>query len=709
MRNLLTLAALALALPAAAQTGPKFGKNGGVGSATSTIATGEPVGGTFSINGATGQATFRSQTIGDPTDSSAVPVAVKTKGPTPSLAIGTSLYPTNIGGSGAAKYDATSNILTNALGAKYGVFGAAAKDNVTWANSYISGIDATGHAQVYSVSTSGVYGGAFASRSSDIPGAAQDTIGSVSLGVADSTTQSNSVWGGYDAAYGVSGAFPRGLIGREISLINRGSAPSLGDPYNFNTFGFTNALRLDCGDGVSTTNGCSSAMTIVPNAGQAKSGIVFADGSLVSSGGYAPAIAMPSGYGMSWYSATAQPTWRILSNAGGSQLGQLVLGDAALDVFMNNGSTHPFGLTAAGATIVGAATAIKPGSAYSSAPNYVGSLADSAVVGLSGSSATPTATQGAAGLFQKFSSASSFNALAGLASKSSTVTNARATAVYGEAVDPAGGVTTFVEGGRFQGTVTGGDHGSGYGLVCAAGASATVPSRDYLIGCEGNPIDLKGPNALTYENFDKNAFSAAFVATNGCAACGAFKADAAFVTNPYNEKPFRTGLLFAENSIDATGIAYRQGLSIVTGIDMGLATVSYAAMILPNNVGIRAKKADGSADLGILYLDNSNKLNIGSDVTTQAVMAPNVYFATGWTTPGNAASLDSSGSVAALRVKVSPVTYGSLPTCNTAAEGTMAYITDASAPVAAWHQAVTAGGGTTRTFVQCAGTGWQAF
>ena len=50
----LMLAALAVN-PLYAQSGPKFGKNGGVGSSTSTFDSGEPVGGTYAINGTTGR------------------------------------------------------------------------------------------------------------------------------------------------------------------------------------------------------------------------------------------------------------------------------------------------------------------------------------------------------------------------------------------------------------------------------------------------------------------------------------------------------------------------------------------------------------------------------------------------------------------------------------------------------------------------------
>lgn len=56
-----------------------------------------------------------------------------------------------------------------------------------------------------------------------------------------------------------------------------------------------------------------------------------------------------------------------------------------------------------------------------------------------------------------------------------------------------------------------------------------------------------------------------------------------------------------------------------------------------------------------------------------------------------------------------PTTYTSLPNCNADNAGTLAYITDASAPISAWHQQVRGGGGTNRAFITCNGSGWFAF
>lgn len=60
-------------------------------------------------------------------------------------------------------------------------------------------------------------------------------------------------------------------------------------------------------------------------------------------------------------------------------------------------------------------------------------------------------------------------------------------------------------------------------------------------------------------------------------------------------------------------------------------------------------------------------------------------------------------------LQVSNTTYAALPTCNTASTGYMAHITDAASAISAWHQQVTAGGGTNGAFIACNGSGWYAY
>ena len=59
--------------------------------------------------------------------------------------------------------------------------------------------------------------------------------------------------------------------------------------------------------------------------------------------------------------------------------------------------------------------------------------------------------------------------------------------------------------------------------------------------------------------------------------------------------------------------------------------------------------------------------------------------------------------------RLAPLTFSALPTCNGSSNGALAHITDASAAITAWHQQVTAGGGSNSAFIACNGSGWYAF
>jgi hypothetical protein len=60
-------------------------------------------------------------------------------------------------------------------------------------------------------------------------------------------------------------------------------------------------------------------------------------------------------------------------------------------------------------------------------------------------------------------------------------------------------------------------------------------------------------------------------------------------------------------------------------------------------------------------------------------------------------------------LQLTGTTYAALPACNAGSAGYLAYITDASVAVTAWHQQVTAGGGKNAAFIACNGSGWYAF
>ena len=223
------------------------------------------------------------------------------------------------------------------------------------------------------------------------------------------------------------------------------------------------------------------------------------------------------------------------------------------------------------------------------------------------------------------------SAIFGGVNKNTTSANSRVTAVRGSAFDTVGGVSTFVEGGRFGGTLNGGTLGSAYGAVLSAVSAAGI-SYSYLIGAEGD-VRNNYTDAPIYTSFDRDKFAASFVASN----LGTYKSDVGFVTNPYNSTSFRTGFLVSSNSVDDTAFANASNVTtllgstgtIATGLDVSSATVSLAAMRVPNSsVIISARNAANSADLSVMSVTSGDILLLGADASGEQHTG-NQTFATG--------------------------------------------------------------------------------
>jgi hypothetical protein len=203
--------------------------------------------------------------------------------------------------------------------------------------------------------------------------------------------------------------------------------------------------------------------------------------------------------------------------------------------------------------------------------------------------------------------------------KTSTATNARVQAYLGEAIDTVGGTTTFVEGGRFHGIVSGGSQGSAYGILSLA---QTLPNTDsaYVIGSESEVLREDGAAAPSAKDFVNTKFAAAYLAT----ARHGDKPDAGFMVNPFNFIPFRTGFLVAPNSTDADGFASSAVLTESAFANYGSASVglsagatTYAAILLLNGSSsiVRAKNGAGTADHAILAYDANNALQLGTQAS----------------------------------------------------------------------------------------------
>ena len=72
-------------------------------------------------------------------------------------------------------------------------------------------------------------------------------------------------------------------------------------------------------------------------------------------------------------------------------------------------------------------------------------------------------------------------------------------------------------------------------------------------------------------------------------------------------------------------------------------------------------------------------------------------------------TMQIAGTAESEAVRLRPIRYASLPACDAANAGTVAYVADIPKPVTAWRQRINAGGGKYSAFIACDGEGWHAF
>lgn len=473
-------------------------------------------------------------------------------------------------------------------------------------------------------------------------------------------------WAGYiDLTRGPSGGLSFGV---EYAVKNLGTNVTA-DPYNVlpagGTIGAWFAGGGDPSYGGAPANPSTVAQLVGKNGSTWNSGIIFGHDALADVGGRKQAISMAAnGQAIQWFRGAGLPSFEIRSDDGfvGRDLRMVSNGYAtefravrpngAEDVLFGieqpdmsapNSRTNQFYFQSSISTTGAAGNGwVKTQSAgfdnnidyqqvtkgsgvnefgknsvfgeFGGSPNYVGSKSDSTIVAVEGSEGNPVGTSGAVGYFQKYSNALSYNTLAGIATKTRNATNARATGIFGEATDVSGGATTFVEGGRFQGVLSSGDSGSAYGIIGAAGTNASGPTNiAYLIGVEGEVTKQVGSDAPTYGSFNIDSFSAAFVASCGVGVGTAKKADAALFVNSYGASKFRTALLIS-SAVDDSAIAALAGTGLSSGIDLHLATISYASFWSPNNAPIRFSNAANTVGLNMLNLNATNDFVVGQDL-----------------------------------------------------------------------------------------------
>lgn len=318
MRKLLPLAiALAAISPVHAQI---FGKNGGIGSNTSSYASGEPTGGTYFINGLTGASFFGAQTITGFSN----------------------LGQTYIG------YITSSNKTSN------------------WIETLRPA--STSIAQSTSVSSAGFIGQVVGSRSSDnvCTGGCQGVIGTEAIMLNDNVTsgQIQTVYGAYLEATRASGAGT--TQGIEVDVRNRGTLIPVVPSAMYPT-GATPGVWIGSGAGESGSANNSAAIGIVPNGSRWDKGLVFDQNAIaVRVDNLAEAVTIGKNQAITWRDASGV----ILGDIYGTGTGS---GTTRVDLSFASGTSAVF-TTAAASPLLSIGQDRVTGSVPIILPNYTVAL-----------------------------------------------------------------------------------------------------------------------------------------------------------------------------------------------------------------------------------------------------------------------------------------------------------------------------------------------
>lgn len=199
-----------------------------------------------------------------------------------------------------------------------------------------------------------------------------------------------------------------------------------------------------------------------------------------------------------------------------------------------------------------------------------------------------------------------------------------------------------------------------------------------------------------------NANGQSAISSAGCFLC---VADAPTVTTGISLVGANvTGAAFASNNftVDGSGNLYSSSLQ---------APYAGAVAVLgsPSSAGAVAFQMRTS---GLTAVYDSSISGFGGSGTTGA---GGIQISASLIRPATAAYAalgDTSNywnSIASRNVQLVANSFANLPVCNSTNAGVMAHITDASVAITAWHQQVTAGGGSNRAFITCNGSTWNAF
>jgi hypothetical protein len=207
----------------------------------------------------------------------------------------------------------------------------------------------------------------------------------------------------------------------------------------------------------------------------------------------------------------------------------------------------------------------------------------------------------------------------------------RVQGIYAEVIERAGGVNTFIEGGRFHAinALGGSVGGDVYGLItyAQAGAGSDDPASKFVQGIESEIARVNGSDAA----FPTAWTSANNLDTNYNATVSQGKMPLAnYLVNPYNAVGSRVGFMVG-NSFAASGVntPVCQLASFGTfedNVTFGLMVRGanvFAAISTANNMTIlRARNAADNADHNLLSYDVNNFFVVGTEAASIVAASP---------------------------------------------------------------------------------------
>jgi hypothetical protein len=265
---------------------------------------------------------------------------------------------------------------------------------------------------------------------------------------------------------------------------------------------------------------------------------------------------------------------------------------------------------------------------FVTADTYNSGAANSSLLAVRGTIATPITDTQATAVFQSVHNVASTTAIPTLYASmyklnSTTGTGTNYGALF-EAVDAAGGSNAT--------------NGSGSIVACAAGvpgncegslgAAAASVAFATLIGAEGVALNSSGTDATT--TFNPIHYSTGVLGTCG----GSNKCDAAFTINPANTIAPITGFLIPSGS-RISDTAFRSDVSVVNGVDLSRGAYSGAAFKSPGFSVDGSGNAAPNSVVGVTTNSNAPAGSVGQYVTSGLVSG--VSLTSG--TPANITSI----------------------------------------------------------------------